>query len=437
MLDTRGSLGLFTRVSKSILKIAIVSADAEVRCACARMLAYGAGREWELEEKQPGEERGDPDLTIWDYVPGLELPAHVALEPATHLFLVDRKDLGVFRATSGDAQVGILLKPVTLAALSAFVEQRAARSSPEESRIGLLRADRDEMLQSLITACLKLQEYDQDRTRFLTRAVHDFRAPLTAVSGYCGLLLSEQAGALTADQKEIIRRMHQSARRLARLSTSMFQLGVARHFEATPVLRPGDLRSAIDQALHELGHMLDEKELGLSIDLLPCPEVLLFDRMQLEQLFVNLLDNGFRFTPRYGAVEIKGYPYFWERRGRQSGAPLGSSGGERRKANTRAANAYRIDIRDSGPGIPPELLERIFEEYTSYSGGNDRSGGGLGLAICKMIANRHQGRLWAENSGVGAVFSLVLPLGEDTGSASGGGSMVEISKERSTSGTGA
>lgn len=400
---------------------------------CARMLAYGAGRDWELEEKQPGEEPGDHDLTIWDYEPRLEFPAYVELEATKHLFLVSREDMKAFRAGSGDARVGILLKPVTVAALSAFVEQRAACSSPGESRIGLLRAERDEMLQSLIMACLKLQEYDQDRTRFLTRAVHDFRAPLTAISGFCGLLLSEEAGALSSEQKEIIRRMHQSSKRLARLSTAMFQLGVARHFEATPILRPGDLRSAIDQALHELGHMLDEKDLGFSIDLLPCPEVLFFDKMQLEQLFVNLLDNGVRFTPRYGSIEIKGYPYFWERREMPANGSLNSDA-ERRKANKRAANAYRVDIRDSGPGIPSELLERIFEEYTSYSGGNDRSGGGLGLAICKMIANRHQGRLWAENSGTGAVFSLVLPLG-DQSVATTEGTAVERSKERSTSGT--
>lgn len=397
------------------------------------MLAYGAGKDWELEEKEPGGEPGDYDLTIWDYEPNLKLPVHVELEPAKHLFLVNREDLQAFRASSVDAQVGILLKPVTVAALSAFVEQRAARSSPEESRIGLLRADRDEMLQSLIMACLRLQEYDQDRTRFLTRAVHDFRAPLTAISGFCGLLLSEQTGSLSSEQKEIVRRMHQSSKRLARLSTAMFQLGVARHFEAKPVLRPGDLRGVIDQALHELGHMLDEKDLGVSIDLLPSPEVLLFDKMQLEQLFVNLLDNGFRFTPRYGSVEIRGYPYFWDRRITPANGSI-DNGADRRKASTRAANAYRVDIRDSGPGIPPELLERIFEEYTSYSGGNDRSGGGLGLAICKMIANRHQGKLWAENSGTGAVFSLVLPLG-DQGIAATSGTMVEKFKERSTSGT--
>ena len=60
--------------------------------------------------------------------------------------------------------------------------------------------------------------------------------------------------------------------------------------------------------------------------------------------------------------------------------------------------------------IPAERLEKIFEEYTTYSGGHDRSGGGLGLAICRMIVTQHEGIVWAKNSEVGPVFSFVLPL---------------------------
>jgi signal transduction histidine kinase len=75
-----------------------------------------------------------------------------------------------------------------------------------------------------------------------------------------------------------------------------------------------------------------------------------------------------------------------------------------------AVNTFRIDVRDSGPSVPTSYLEEIFEEYATYSGGRDRTGGGLGLAICKSIIGRHQGRIWAENSADGTVFSLVLPM---------------------------
>ena len=60
--------------------------------------------------------------------------------------------------------------------------------------------------------------------------------------------------------------------------------------------------------------------------------------------------------------------------------------------------------------VPFENLDKIFEEYTSYSGGQDRSGGGLGLAICKFILNLHQGQVWAECDSEGSTFSFVLPF---------------------------
>ena len=75
----------------------------------------------------------------------------------------------------------------------------------------------------------------------------------------------------------------------------------------------------------------------------------------------------------------------------------------------RTPNSYRIDIRDTGPGIPPDRLNHIFEEYTSYSGPQDRSGGGLGLAICRLILSRHGGHIWADSHSNGAMFSFVLP----------------------------
>src|SRR5262249_15508510 len=83
---------------------------------------------------------------------------------------------------------------------------------------------------------------------------------------------------------------------------------------------------------------------------------------------------------------------------------------ERRHRNLAEPTAYRIDIRDSGNAIPAEHLDHIFEEYTSYSGGRDRSGGGLGLAITRMIVNQHEGHVWAENTESGPMFCIVLPV---------------------------
>ena len=83
---------------------------------------------------------------------------------------------------------------------------------------------------------------------------------------------------------------------------------------------------------------------------------------------------------------------------------------ENRQRAVHGPNGYRIDIRDSGSAIPQHHMERIFEEYTSYAGGRDRSCGGLGLAICRLIMTQHDGHVWAENTNSGPVFSFVLPI---------------------------
>jgi signal transduction histidine kinase len=124
-------------------------------------------------------------------------------------------------------------------------------------------------------------------------------------------------------------------------------------------------------------------------------------------VLINILDNACKFTPKAGLIEVRGYPDFWERRSRQSAVPRS---GERRRSHDREPNCYRIDITDSGAAIPTEHLDAIFQEYASYSGARDRSGGGLGLAICRLIVTQHGGRVWAENTDWGPRFSIVLPL---------------------------
>jgi signal transduction histidine kinase len=262
------------------------------------------------------------------------------------------------------------------------------------------------MLQCLIQTNLKLQEYDLDRTNFLARAVHDFRAPLTAIIGYCGLLMSQPFGALNESQLEVLTRMQHSAKRLSRMASAMFQLSVGRQVKKQPDLQQADLQQRLDQALHEIGPFAEEKRISITADLVPPGLPLFFEPGQIEQILINLLDNACKFAPRGGTAEVTGCPYFWERRKTVADVPASV---ERRRTSTAAPNAYRVDVRDSGPGIPPVNLRRIFEEYTSYGGGRDRSGGGLGLAICKMIALQHDGDIWAENTDCGPCFSFVLP----------------------------
>jgi signal transduction histidine kinase len=157
--------------------------------------------------------------------------------------------------------------------------------------------------------------------------------------------------------------------------------------------------------------MLENKRITVALDIAPSPPGLLFDKTKMEQTLVNLLENACKFTPRAGTIDIKGYPFFWNRRSGHV-TPIAPSL-DRRARQVSDPNAFRVDICDSGPGMSISSVGKLFEEYTSYAGGDDRSGGGLGLAICKMILQQHQGRIWAGNTVRGARFSFVLPIRPD------------------------
>ena len=399
------------------MNVALISHDNDLFNLCRDILSEYEGVERHVVKVPPGVSPTEADLYIWDGTPAVDLPQEIDHRFSKHIFLLQRSEVATFRENLGTAGAAILLKPVNRASLSAFLGLAASELQDHLSTPHSLRTDRDEMLQCLIQSNLQLQQYEHDRTNFLTRAVHDFRAPLTATGGYCGLLLGGALGGLTEEQQEVLRRMQRSIKRLSRMADAMFELGVGRHVKRQPDLRPGVVREPVEQALHEIAPFADGKNISISVELLPEPGTLQLEPGQIEQVTMNLLDNACKFTPKGGAIEVRGYPFFWERRkGLHSCAPAA----ERRYSHCRAPNSYRIDIQDSGPQIPYEHIGRIFEEYTSYTGGEDRSGGGLGLAICKMIVSAHQGGVWMENTEYGPRFSFVLPVhcsesGEHTG----------------------
>jgi signal transduction histidine kinase len=367
---------------------------------CQEVLTEYLGDKWSLSS---GESLAD--LCIWDFHSELDIPARWEETGTRHLFLVYRRDLRRFQECLGRTEATILLKPITRAVLYAFLGMAISAHADRISNVKL-RADRDEILQCLIQTNLKLQEYDQHRTNFLARAMHDFRVPLTAVNGYCGLLLSGALGVLEENQKDVLLKMHQSSHRLSRMAEAMFQLSMGGQVKNRLLLCKEDIRACIEQCVHEITPAAESKRISISVDLDPVTPLLYFERSLIEQAILNFLDNACKFTPKGGQIQVKGYVVFWERRLKHSGmAPIT----ERRQQSSREPNGYRIDISNSGKLIAGEYLEKIFEEYASYSGGQDRSGGGLGLAICKMIVTQHEGRIWAENTENGPQFSFVLP----------------------------
>jgi signal transduction histidine kinase len=260
-----------------------------------------------------------------------------------------------------------------------------------------------DVLQCLLMANLKLQEYDQDRTNFLARAVHDFRTPLMSASGYCSILLEEAMGPLNSSQADLVQRVQHSIDKLTRMAAGMLQLSVGKHVVRAPDLREAPIEACITTAVREIERLIHDKHITVSVRLSDPPAPLYLEPQLIEQVVVNLLENSSKFTPKGGTIEVRGYPTNMPEYGVRAGG---------QDSSPESPNAYRVDVSDSGSGILPEHLQSVFEEYTSYGGSQDRSGGGLGLAICKMILTAHKGQIWAENISGGARLSFVLPLGK-------------------------
>src|SRR5579871_23141 len=271
------------------MTIHLISSDAELYKLCSEILAEipELSHPCILTMLSPDEGWREADLHIWDFHPNVTLPDNLNWRSLRHLFLVDRAHLSSFYNSTGAVEGSVLLKPVSRATLTTFL-----RPSVTTGAANFLRADRDEFLQCLIQTNLRLQEYDHDRTTFLARAVHDFRAPLTALNGYCGLLLSEALGGLNQSQRDVLERMQHSAKRLSRMANAMFELSVGRQVKRCADLKPGDLRECLEQALYEITPFADEKSISITTSLDNCGEGLYFEAGQLEQVFINVLDNA-------------------------------------------------------------------------------------------------------------------------------------------------
>lgn len=385
------------------MHVALISRDDSLNRLCREVLATLPARDWTLLVASPDEPTPAADLYLWDWGRPMPLP-HLLSQPGSahaHMLVIGREDArNILEVLPGSA-VTLVLKPVNADALRTFLEQAAGR-------MGSLRHDRDAILDTLLATTLRLQEYDQDRMNFLARAVHDFRTPLTAVNGYCGLLLSGEFGPLSAAQQEVLDRTLHSVRRLSRLATGLFQWSTGSRVGLASQIREGDVEECCRQALHEIRPLTDEKTISVELDLQPPGQPLCFDAAQVEQLMINLLENSCKFTPRGGYIQVRGFPAFWERRC----AAVSHDGilAERRRCASRRANAYRMEVSDNGMGVRPEHLQTIFQEYTSYGGGSDRSGSGLGLAICKRILAEHGGQIFAESGNKGVTFVFYLPF---------------------------
>lgn len=233
-------------------------------------------------------------------------------------------------------------------------------------------------------------EAEKIKKNLLAIVSHELRTPLTSIKGYATSLLATDVELDELLQQEFLQRIVAEGDRMDELVTNLLDMSQ---------LEAGTLK--LYPALYRLDALLesflaDDKHHQLRVNLPARLPLLYIDRRRIEVVLRNILENARRYAGPDAVIEITA---------RCERLPGDESGG---------TDGLLLSISDSGAGIPPHLLQRIFESFYQVDSGRERgsSGVGLGLAICRGFIEAHGGRIWAENradGATGAVFSIWLP----------------------------
>ncbi|HEV8540421.1 MAG TPA: HAMP domain-containing sensor histidine kinase [Nitrospiraceae bacterium] len=234
---------------------------------------------------------------------------------------------------------------------------------------------------------VKLQELDEMKSDFLSHVTHELRNPLTSIHTGTQLLLEEVAGPLTSDQRDMLRMMIDNSRRLIEMISTLLDLSKMDAGMMAYRLASTDLKEIAETSLNKVRLMAEGKQVRLVLESRHKPFLVPTDRMRIEQVLDNLLSNAVKFSPSGGVVRV-------------------------RLDLDRTHTLARVEVSDSGPGIPPDSLPRIFDRF--YQGpivAQGVAGTGLGLALAKKVVEGHGGRIWAVSDlGKGTTVQFVLPL---------------------------
>lgn len=228
-----------------------------------------------------------------------------------------------------------------------------------------------------VTDRVRLDELRDDMVAML---VHDLRTPLSAM-----MLSVDMLDYVSEDdtRKELMSRARQNVRQMLRKVNTLLDLRKLEAGQLTVERRPYPIVVISAEVVESFRGVATMQQLQLAHRAPPDIPDILIDVDLITRVLENLVGNALKFTPEGGAVAVE---------------------------LAHDAAGVTLQIRDSGPGVPAELRERIFEKYVQVRGGAERKGSGLGLAFSRMVVEAHGGDIGVrDNPGGGSIFWLRLP----------------------------
>ncbi len=232
----------------------------------------------------------------------------------------------------------------------------------------------------------RLKQLERTREEFVANVSHELRTPLSLIKGYVETLLDGARNNPEVSER-FLRIIERNTQRLDLLIQDLLTISALESGRMKLNLQPVALHPLAEKVLSDLKKPADAKEVKLVNDM---PDMTATgDASRLEQVFANLVDNAIKYGRAQGTVTVGG-----------------------RKTDTNKIEVY---VKDDGPGIPAESLERIFERFyrVDKARSREQGGTGLGLSIVKHIVQNHGGEVWAKSDlSKGTTFFFTLPAAE-------------------------
>ena len=230
-----------------------------------------------------------------------------------------------------------------------------------------------------------LRMADQIRRDFVANVSHELRTPLTAIKGYAEALLDDPDDAEA--RHRFLEIIHRQASRMERLVKDLLRLARLDAGQEAIDLAPCDVEGLVRGIIADLEPIAHDKDQAFETHIAPEARHLQTDPAKLHDVLRNLIENAVNYTPDHGVIEV---------------------------VSEATDGHLQITVSDTGPGIPPDDLGRVFERFYRVDKSRARPGGtGLGLAIVRHLVKVLDGDVTAANSPQGgAVFTVTLPLRE-------------------------
>jgi two-component system sensor histidine kinase GlrK len=233
--------------------------------------------------------------------------------------------------------------------------------------------------------CNKLNELDKMKADFFSSVSHEFRTPLSTIKMGLGLLQEEVEGPISDKQRKLLEILGEETNRLTGLVNALLDLSKMEAGMMTYVFEQKDLLPLIGKVTKEMEPLVEARKIHLEAKMADRLPQVKMDSERMLQALRNLIGNAVKFTPDGGRISVAARP---------------------------TGQGVEVSVSDTGPGIPSENLNTIFEKFQQgiVRGPQQMKGTGLGLAITKQIIASHGGKIWAESRpGQGSTFIFLLP----------------------------